>query len=71
MLIYQLKGCRMKIIQFLAIVYSGILISGCGYQSAEDCYLGELEANMSDEVANALRYACNEKYPSERDLKGK
>jgi len=61
----------MKIIKYLAIFYGAILISGCGYQSAEDCYLGELEANMSDEVANALRYACNEKFPSERVLKGK
>ena len=61
----------MNIIKSLAVFYVAILISGCGYRSAEDCYLGELEANMSDEVATALRYACNEKFPSERVLKGK
>ena len=60
----------MNIIKSLAVFYVAILISGCGYRSAEDCYLGELEANMSKEVSDALLHPCNEKFPSERVLKG-
>lgn len=54
-------------VQFLAILFCTSILSACGYDSYEDCLLGE----MKGQDKSLIRYAenlCERKHPYERQL---